>query len=63
MQTFVEEHLSFGCDARQLTSLALSESNFSMTVQFDPLGDHAAIFGATAIFAGHLTQGNIVVLI
>jgi hypothetical protein len=33
-----------------------------MTMQFNPLKEHAAIFGDNPTFAGKLTQGNIVVV-
>lgn len=64
MKTMVEEEVLFGCDVIQLgpdASVQISKNNFSMTAHFNPRGEHAAIFGETATFAGRITQGNIVV--
>ena len=65
LKTITEGHASFGCSATQLNAksgIEVSKTNFSMTANFDPKGDHAAIFGAKATFAGHLARGNIVVM-
>jgi hypothetical protein len=63
--TYIEENISFGCEAgntRLDPSIEISPRNFVMTANFDPLGDHAAIFGANARFGGTLTQGNIIIV-
>jgi len=65
LKTFTEGHATFGCIATQLNphaAVQVSKTNFSMTANFDPKGDHAAIFGKQATFAGQLTRGNIVVV-
>lgn len=64
LRTYTEDHIAFGCLASQLSPAArieISKSNFSMTARFDPNGEHAAIFGDQATFAGRLSQGNIIV--
>jgi hypothetical protein len=65
MKTFIEDHVAFGCEAINLSqeaSIQVSRKNFPMTAQFDPLKEHAAIFGDQATFAGRLTQGNIIIM-
>src|SRR5258708_92525 len=56
---------AFGCDATIISSGAsinVSKTKFSMTVDFDPSKEQAAIFGSLATFSGRLTQGNIMVV-
>jgi hypothetical protein len=65
-KVFVEDHLSFGCNATLLSteaSIDASKTNFAMTVRFDPSKEQAALFGSEAAFAGRLTQGNIIVVV
>jgi len=62
--TIVEEELLFDCDAADLGPAAttdITRTNFSMTAKFNPAKEHAAIFGETVTFAGHLTRGNITI--
>lgn len=64
MQTFIEGDIGFGCHATHLndaSKIEISTTNFSMTANFEPEGEHAAIFGEHATFAGRLSRGNIVV--
>jgi hypothetical protein len=64
-RTFIEDSVPFGCEAvggGQGANIEISATNFSMTAQFNPLKEHAAIFGEKPTFAGRLTQGNIVVV-
>ena len=65
-KTFIEDHLTFGCDATLLSadaSVDVSKTNFSMIVRFNPSKEHAALFGSVATFSGRLTQGNIIVVV
>lgn len=65
MKTIIEGHITFGCYATQLnpgSSVEVSKQNFSMTANFDPKREHAAIFGEQPTFGGHLARGSIVVL-
>jgi hypothetical protein len=63
-RTYVEEAVTFGCEASEPSAspnIAASSTDFVMTVHFDPLHEHAAIFGENPAFGGRLTKGNIVV--
>lgn len=65
MKTFVEDKVRFGCHAIKFgakASIDISKNNFSMTANFDPSKEHASIFGEQATFAGHVTQGSIIVV-
>jgi len=62
---FIEDNITFSCDSTAMssgTNVDVSKTNFSMTVQFDPTKEHAAIFGNTATFAGRVMQGNIIIV-
>ena len=66
MKIFVEEHTSFGCTAamaKETEGAKISKNFFSMTARFDPTKEQAGIFGRQVTFAGHLTQGNIIILL
>ena len=64
-QTYVEQLVDFGCAVTEFgpeANIEVTRTNFSMTAHFDPEKEHAAIFGAEATFAGHVDQGNIMVI-
>jgi hypothetical protein len=63
-RTYIEEAVSFGCQASEPNAgpnIAATGTDFVMTVHFDPLQEHAAIFGENPAFGGRLTKGNIIV--
>ena len=65
MKVFIEEHASFGCTAamaKEIECAKASKNYFSMTARFDRTKEQAAIFGAQVTFAGHLTDGNIIIV-
>jgi hypothetical protein len=65
MKIFIEDHVSFGCRTRmgEATGSAQASKNyFSMTARYNPVKEHAAIFGEQVTFAGDLAQGNIIII-
>ncbi len=62
-QSFVEEQAPFTLTARpHVFGIEGSDINLSMTARFDSGKEHAAVFGEEVTFAGHVTQGSIIVV-